>query len=224
MFYNILKIRPGIFIWFWLCCFLIFDVKANGIIKDKVYPNRLNTCIVSRPSINNYEPEIFNVTNNLLRKVGEKPSIKGEIVVIKGKLLDKKCVPVSDAKIYLWQVGDNGKYPYTPLRNVVNKVLISKSKTSSFVGSGITTTDNNGNFYFITISPKKISNIGPYFNFRIEHRELGNFQTMHVVGKSSNIVPQLLLKDPKIDIDIECNFQTEYVTLVMPQASKLKRY
>jgi protocatechuate 3,4-dioxygenase beta subunit len=135
-----------------------------------------NRCKATEVIIDNYEPEIFQNTNNLLRKEGQSEDYCGTRIVIKGKLLDEQCMPISDAKIYLWQVGCDGKYPYVPLRTLIDKTMLNLSAKSSFTGSGIATTNNLGEFYFITIFPKTSAQ-KPNVNIRVEHRDLGSLQT-----------------------------------------------
>lgn len=144
---------------------------------DKIYHNRLNTCTPTKATIDNYEPKKFNTSNNLLHAPGTVEAFCGEEIILEGTLLDVNCVPVSDAKIYVWQAGCDGKYPYTPLRSKIDKSLINTNPVSSFQGSGIATTDNKGQFQFVTIYPSKLLNSPPHINIRVEHRHLGILQT-----------------------------------------------
>ncbi|XVN42820.1 MAG: dioxygenase [Candidatus Rickettsia vulgarisii] len=133
----------------------------------------LNHCKITKSAMNDCEPEEFQPSNNLLRKPGQSTVLYGKRIVIKGKLLDQNCIPISDAKIYLWQVGHDGKYPYVPLRSIC-KGKICDNRT--FTGSGIATTNNKGEFYFVTVYPggsRKTGNV----NIRVEHRDLGKLQT-----------------------------------------------
>jgi protocatechuate 3,4-dioxygenase, beta subunit len=138
--------------------------------------NRLNTCHLSKPAKNNYEPSSFAPSNNLLRLAGMQEIYCGEKILLKIKLLDEDCVPISDAKIYIWQVGCDGKYPYKPLKNKVNEELINTGSRSSFVGHGTSTSDNVGNSNFITIYPPSKHDQN-FINVRITHSYYGEFQT-----------------------------------------------
>lgn len=159
--------------------FVLFSwfVVADDELND-YYPNRLNRCDITKSENNDYEPAHFQQTNNLLRLPGGDPVYCGQKIIIKGILLDQKCLPVQDAKIYLWQVGCDGKYPYKPLRSRINRKMVNISTDSTFQGAGIATTNNKGEFYFITIMPPVIhgSKI-PYVNVRVESRNLGKLQT-----------------------------------------------
>lgn len=227
-------------------------ILANTNSNDIPHYQHQHTCKVSKAVINNYEPQTFNITNNLLRRSGQKNHISNGIVIIKGTLLDKNCVPVFNAKVFLWQVDNNGKYPYIPLRNVVDHSLIATTHQQQqpsrstemtgditteesidtqinykpdFLGSGITTTDNNGNFCFITIYPVAVHDLSPHFNFRIEHQELGTFQTRYTIGdvEMSNDISKLLYVNLQ-NKEIVNSYPEEYITIVMPKASKIKRY
>lgn len=169
----------------------IFIVKP-GCSDEKIdYKKILNhskfdKCEVTKSSINDYEPRIFESSNNLLRRNGQNPVFCGEKIVIKGRVLDSNCVPISDAKVYLWQVGCDGKYPYEPLRSRVDRKKINISKNAStFQGSGVATTDNNGKFTFITICPGIADKKNNYVNFRVSHRNLGNLQTKFIISEDN---------------------------------------
>ena len=127
--------------------------------------------------MNNYEPAAFNPTNNLLRKSGADPLYCGEKILLDLEVVDKNCVPISDAKIYLWQVGCDKKYPYAPLRPATNKKMFHISGGSTFLGSGIATTNNTGDAKFLTVFPPALGHEGANVNIRIEHKDLGAFQT-----------------------------------------------
>nr|WP_230597929.1 intradiol ring-cleavage dioxygenase [Orientia tsutsugamushi] len=216
------------------CCLITNNIHANSITIDTNYNNNLNSyidmscsnklksCQVTKTVTNNYEPKVFNITNNLLRQVGQNPHIKGTIVVIRGTVIDKHCIPVPDTKVYLWQVDGNGKYPYTPLRNAIDQSLISNNLDSTFTGSGITTTNNNGNFYFITIYPAAVHNILPHFNFRAKHTELGSLQTVHIIKNDMRF--KISYNDYILCNNIKNYFVVEHVILVMPLSNKLKRH
>lgn len=137
--------------------------------------NYMNSCTLSEPAMNNYEPSKFASSNNLLRPTGRREIYCGEKILLKVKVIDQACVPISDAKIYIWQIGCDGKYPYKPLRKRIDKKMINLEAKSSFVGHGTATSDNLGNARFLTINPpgKKHN----YINVRISHILYGDFQT-----------------------------------------------
>lgn len=166
-----------------LLFFLITFVTSAAFSKES-----LTQCTPAKSYIDNNEPEKFNKSNNLLRKSGKDPLYCGQKIMLDLQLVDKNCVPISDAKIYIWQVGCDKKYPYKPLRFYANKKMFQKNASgSTFLGSGITTTNNTGNAKFITIFPPAIEHIGPYVNIRVEHALFGQFQTKLFLKKQNLI-------------------------------------
>lgn len=160
----------------YLICLILYAHFATAA-SETTHHNSFNTCKPTLEVINNYEPKVFQSGNNLLRVAGALPVVCGSRVIMRGKLLDSKCVPVADAKVYIWQVGCDGKYPYQPLRNIAKESHINLDSNSSFVGNGIATTDNNGEFQFVTIYPHKSENGKHVVNIRAEHRDIGSLQT-----------------------------------------------
>ncbi|HJD59214.1 MAG TPA: dioxygenase [Rickettsia endosymbiont of Omalisus fontisbellaquei] len=157
-------------------CFLCFWT-LNIFAASEIYPNKLNRCKITRNIFNDYEPKVFEPTNNLLRKTGKLSKFYGEKILIKGKILDQNCVPVADAKVYLWQAGSSGKYPYEPLKTRIDKKRFTSKSDSSFTGSGIATTNNKGEYYFISMLPYKSSRYLRSANIRIEHSSLTTLET-----------------------------------------------
>lgn len=113
-------------------------------------------------------PKYFESSNNLLRKTDEFYTAMGQKVLISGRLTDSGCVPISDAKVYIWQTNFEGKYQYK------NEDL-KTGYDPYFSGSGSVTTDNLGNFSFVTILPGKSDN--PYVDFIVKHKDFKTFNT-----------------------------------------------
>lgn len=139
--------------------------------------NKLNFCKITKQTENNYEPQSFETNNNLLRETGQESIYCGEKIIISGKVVDENCVPVADAKVYIWQIDCKGKYPYKPLKPGIDETLIHTEKLMTFTGNGVATTNNKGEFHFITVYPPAIHKLASHVNVRVEHRKLGNLQT-----------------------------------------------
>lgn len=151
---------------------------------DEIHLNKLNFCPITKEIFNDYEPAEFAKSNNLLRQAGEEAIYCGQRIIVYGRVLDQNCVPVSDAKVYAWQVGCDAKYPYKPLKSFVDKEMYKEKKESTFIGHGTATTNNKGEFIFVTTYPKAVHELGPHMNFKIQHRELGTRQTsIELYGK-----------------------------------------
>ncbi len=180
-----------------LFCIIMYITDSLAI-NDKIYPNKLNSCTITESAINDYEPEKFGATNNLLRSTGRQPIFCGTKIIIKGRILDENCVPISDAKIYLWQVGCDGKYPYQPLRNRIDQNLLNLDNGSSFTGSGTATSNNQGEFVFITIYPPALKAEKAHLNFRIQHHSLGVLQTKFYLS-NEHIIEEIDNNDPLLE-------------------------
>ena len=151
---------------------------------DEVHLNNLNFCKITEQAANNYEPAEFAKSNNLLRRPGQQAIFCGERVIIHGTVLDQNCVPVPDAKIYIWQVDCGGNYPYKPLKNSIDKELVNINTEMTFIGHGTATTNNKGEFHFITIYPKSVHELRPHVNIRVEHHRVGQTQVrLSLYGK-----------------------------------------
>ena len=176
--------------------FIILCSLSQVCAAKEDYIANASYCEVSEPTMNDYEPAIFNTSNNLLRQAGQEVLFCGEAIIVYGKVLDQNCVPVTDAKIYTWQADCKGKYPYKALKvNVVDKKLIEESSNSTFVGNGTATTNNKGEFHFITVYPPAMHDYRPHLNVRVEHFSMGSLQTRLVLNGKRVKNPQ---KDPDL--------------------------
>lgn len=210
--------------------FLLLLVSQVYAYQDDIaYTNPSNTCKSSKIAINSYEPKKFIPSNNLLRMPGKIADKFGSKVIIKGQLVDSYCVPIADAKIYIWHVDQDGKYPYKALRGGINKSLVQPSY-ESFVGNGVATTNNNGEFIFVTTMPGVVGGEAAHINLRAQHYRLGSIQTKFYVNylqgaiKEENIAytdehmvddaidsargkstkkAKIILKDPKAEAENE---------------------
>ncbi len=183
-----------------------------------LHKNRLTTCTITKSTINDYEPQSFEQSNNLLKKPGYRSNNIGKEIIIKGIILDEKCVPVQDAKIYLWQVGNDGKYPYKIMRSNISSNMQNLKSPYSFTGSGIATTNNNGEFWFITLYPKINNNV----NVRVEHRSLKTLQTNLSLSKP-NLNNYNPIEDAKFYEAMKHKMQIYNFTLVL-KGKTLKKY
>jgi len=130
------------------------------------------TCSIT-PSMRTIEPEPDNfvTNNNLRRKVGAPIVAKGEPLLIKGRLLDERCVPIANAIIEIWQVDADGNIVYdTPRRK--------GDMHSEFAGSGTASTDNLGRFTFLTIKPSATKKEAAHLNVMVTHDAFSELNTV----------------------------------------------
>ena len=202
-------------------CFLCFWT-LNIFAASRTYPNKLNHCKVTRNIFSDYEPKLFESTNNLLRKTGKLSKFYGEKILIKGKVLDQNCVPVADAKVYLWQMGSDGKYPYEPLKTRVDKTRFTDKSDSSFTGSGTATTNNKGEYYFISMLPYKSSHHLRSAHVRVEHHSLATLQTRLDLSDKNICANTCGEVNPKL-IKLQQGMNSYCFNLVL-QGTTLKQY
>jgi protocatechuate 3,4-dioxygenase alpha subunit len=87
------------------------------------------------------------------------PGVKGERVVIQGRLLDGDGVGVSDGLVEIWQANAAGKYAHPDDRQ--------KALEKGFRGFGRIPTDAKGRFRFSTVKPGRVP--GPADKLQAPH-------------------------------------------------------
>jgi len=81
---------------------------------------------------------------------GKRTLPKGQIIYLRGEIVDQNCNPVSSATVYLWQADTNGHYNHTGDPNIHS----AHELDPHFQYSGVSGTDRNGRFQFKTIKPQ----------------------------------------------------------------------
>jgi len=98
------------------------------------------------------------------------PGVKGERVVVRGRVLDGGGKGVSDALIEIWQANAAGKYAHPEDRQ-------KKTLERGFRGFGRIPTDAQGRFRFSTVKPGRVPGPGgrpqaPHLNVTVFMRGL----------------------------------------------------
>lgn len=160
------------------------------------------------PSVgtSNY-PGFKNVMSNnkLAIPPGKAVMARGEVVYFFARVFDRNCVPVSDAKIELWQANPEGRHRYAS-----KDALATPDPT--FAGAGRTSSTNLGELTFVTLYPgpyeytiyktndkgEKIPELikrAPHFNMTISHPDFKTFSTnLFFFGDSRNATDHILKK------------------------------
>ena len=181
---------------------LIMIPNSNFVLADKDYKiNALNNCEASISAFNNYEPKDFNSSNNLQKSPGAFNNVEDATIILAGKLTVLYCNPIADAKIFIWQATSRGRYPYLPLKEQFHNHNIDINTNSSFQGSAIATTNNRGEFKFVTIYPGNVENEYPNINLRIIHPKLGTMQTKLYIHNHKLLSEAL--EEKALDAEIE---------------------
>jgi protocatechuate 3,4-dioxygenase beta subunit len=113
----------------------------------------------------------FNTSANLLRKATKVRRAQGEYMLLKGKVLDRNCVPVQNAVIHIWQPDNNGYYEDSYPKPNRKDTNLAQGVDPYFGYTGTARTDNLGNFAFLTIFPGSLAKNAPHINYIIQHRD-----------------------------------------------------
>ena len=151
---------------------------GNAIAKIKLDDDskKLSTykkCASSKKGPVDSMPAQFASDNDLTRNEGGFFNSYNQKIIIRGIIKDKNCVPVSNANVKLWQVDSYGKVRYETQR-MTKKEKYDQDKIiySDFQGTGMFTSLNNGEFFFITVMPSELSKSAhspKYINLQINH-------------------------------------------------------
>ena len=120
------------------------------------------------------------------------PGVKGERVVIQGRVLDGEGVGVNDALVEIWQANAVGKYAHPEDRQ-------KKAPEKGFRGFGRVPTDAQGRFRFSTIKPGRVP--GPNGKLQAPHLSVTVFMRgmlkqlstrIYFPGEAANVQDPLL--------------------------------
>ncbi len=85
---------------------------------------------------------------------GSTATANGQSLYLVGQIVDENCLPVSNAKVFLWQADDNGHYNHSEDPNINGHPKPERLLDPDFQYRGVVQTDNDGFFRFKTIKPK----------------------------------------------------------------------
>ena len=157
---------------------------------------------------------------DLTRLTGHDDPAAGEVIRVRGRVVDADCKPVPNALVDLWQADANGRYSHPADANPARR-------DPNFQGWGQAVTDAEGRYAFRTIKPaayplefvdgrpdEQMGYRTPHIHFRVSRRGYRELTTqMYFEGESLNetdIVlkdtpraewPKLVLAPAKSDVD-----------------------
>lgn len=109
-------------------------------------------------------------SNKLAIPAGKSVFAPGEIVYLSGRVLDRNCVPVSDAVVEIWQTNAFGRYGIAGAGSRVNPYPV-------FAGNGRAVTDNLGRYNFVTVFPGPYGKNAPHIHVKILHPDFATLNT-----------------------------------------------
>jgi len=101
-----------------------------------------------------------DIDNDLVKVEGQVREAGGEIVVLRGRVLDPNGNPLADHRIEIWQCDVNGKYLHTGDRRKV-------TYDQGFQGFGHDITGDDGAYRFRTIMPTRYPGRTPHIHVKI---------------------------------------------------------
>lgn len=101
-----------------------------------------------------------DIDNDLVKIKGRIEQAGGEIVRLKGRVLDRNSNPVESAQVEIWQCDVNGRYLH---RNDIGWT----SRDRAFQGFGHDITNAEGEFIFRTIKPVPYSSRTPHIHLKV---------------------------------------------------------
>ena len=106
------------------------------------------------------EMRFDDIDNDLVKISSEVKQAGGEIVRLKGRVLDQQGKPVESARVEIWQCDVNGRYLHRADYD-------ASHSDKAFQGFGHAITDTEGNYSFRTIKPVPYSGRTPHIHLKV---------------------------------------------------------
>lgn len=131
------------------------------------------TCTPTAQIAPQHYPGAKNIptTNNLLLPTGKAVEAEGQKLIIQGRVLDARCMPVQDAVVELWQANPYGNWVLAD-----DDALATPNAT--FAGAGRAITGVDGTFQFVTAFPGPVGKRAPNLNIRVAAEDMGSLSTI----------------------------------------------
>ena len=99
-----------------------------------------------------------DIDNDLVKVSSAVKEAGGEVLHLKGRVIDKNAKPIQNARVEIWQCDANGHYLHTADNNA--------TQDKAFQGFGHTITDNKGEYTFRTIKPVSYPGRTPHIHVK----------------------------------------------------------
>ncbi len=117
--------------------------------------------------------------NNLLLPAGKSVAAGGQRVIVIGRLLDSRCLPVPEATIEMWQADPYGHWILAGTDDLV-------TPNPTFAGAGRVVTGKDGEFSFITSFPASMNKRAPNLNIKVKPLDMAGLSTMLFFGNDAH--------------------------------------
>ena len=143
---------------------------------------------------------------DLTRMTGHDAAAAGEVILVRGRVVDADCRPVEGVLVDLWQADSNGRYSHPADPNPARR-------DPNFQGWGQVVTDAEGRYAFRTIKPaaypleflggrpdERAGYRSPHIHFRVSKRGYRELSTqMYFAGEALNDRDILLSRLPEAE-------------------------
>lgn len=122
----------------------------------------------------------FNDADNDLVKIkGLGVEAVGDVVVLKGRVLDRAGKPVAGARVEIWQCDANGRYLHTGDQG-------GPKRDKGFQGFGYVVTGVDGAYAFRTIKPVPYPGRTPHIHVKVKHGRRTLITQLYIKGHPLN--------------------------------------
>lgn len=117
--------------------------------------------------------------NDLVRIEGAVREAGGEVVVLKGRVLDLNASPVAGARVEIWQCDVNGRYLHSGDQRSV-------PRDAAFQGFGHVVTGPDGGYAFRTIKPVPYPGRTPHIHMKVLYGDKELITQLYIEGHPQN--------------------------------------
>lgn len=152
-----------------------------------------------------------DIDNDLVAVKGEAAMAMGQVLLLKGRVVDVAGRPMAGASVEIWQCDAQGVYRHP------RDERGDRRRDSGFQGRGRIFADAAGRYRFRTIRPVPYGGRTPHIHFRVEARDAPALTTqMYVFGEERNARDGVLgsIRDPR---------QRESVIVRLEPADRLEK-
>lgn len=132
--------------------------------------------------------------NDLVRIAGQLRDAGGEVIVLKGRVLDAQGRPMHGARVEIWQCDVNGRYLHSADRG-------RGRYDESFQGFGHVVTGEDGAYAFRTIKPVPYPGRTPHIHVKLRHGTRELTTQFYLKGHPQNQKDGLFQRMSKADQD-----------------------